>query len=86
MILKMTTKIKSMHDGLSGFYNMWDHLSIYAEMRSAKVLHSRFSNFRIEIAYNKEIVVYFHLFMQYFSENIQMICDKILIRVIGTTQ
>ena len=55
-------------------------------MRSTKVLHSRFGNFRIEIAYNKEIVVYFHLHIQYFSKNIQMIGGNILMRVIGVIQ
>ena len=60
------------------------HTIVYQEfyqvmqmMRSTIVPRSRFSHFRIEITYNKEIAVYCHLRIQYFPENIQMIWDNI---------
>ena len=52
---------------------MWDPLSSYADATFTNVLHSRFRHFRVEIACSKEIVTYFHLRIQYFSKNIQMI-------------
>ena len=58
---------------LSGFLKHVRSFIKYADDSSTNVLHSRFSHFRIGIACNKEIVVYFHLSIQCFSENIRMI-------------
>ena len=73
---------KSIHDGLSEFLKHVESLIKLCRWYVPQKFSVADSViFRIAITYNKEIVVYFHLRIQYFFENIQMIWDKIFMRV-----
>ena len=76
---------KSLHEGLSGFFKHVGSLIKLCKWHVPQKFSIADSVISELKSPTKEILVYFHLRIQYFSENMQMIWNKILMRIIETT-